>query len=696
MAKNLEDLKEKTLTKLTKLKDKTSKIQHKIHKLKFGTNAEKVVNEIDEKIMANKSALQYSAQYYHAEGTSAKENATELSWFNPQKRKLSRVSKNCEKVVLNIAKMVETIDDFEMQSQKFATPSAPETTEEEQSEVKENSMQSSATQEKTKENAIQREETLEEEFERRLEEIKNFQNLDVDEEESQNNPFVESKENSNANATPVAQNITAEEIFEEKPQTQITAKTEPQKTQTPEPQKVENKETTKVSKAKKESTKKTKKQNATKTSENFVQNEKVESPAVKTKTTKTIENEELTNLQENKKEEQQKTTKTKIASKNNAKSTSSNLTQNETPKKTIADIVLDQEELDEESKISNEAISNLENDEIGTPNLNENIKKVPTKEQSNGDFYQIGIDEDELGSPSLTESEIKPSKTTKKKKQSPKKTKGKIVQQSPSQNPNLPAVIVNDPTKPSILDGIDEKYFKNIFGLINKTIIIGNKNKFNSLEHLEYELKNADLSTMQELGFPILEDPQKANLIKSVMLKFITISKEIRKDQWLSSLNENKKGTFEARKHSNQEAIIDRNLRLIEKLNINPNLAKEYGLSLSVDELENDIKNDRLDARKGLKAVAGENNRDENFMNFYNVLRKVHTLGDLKKENSLNYIYSDLSSENNSFGLTGESLKIALNLVKQEIITRRNLKLNSTSKTNSSEKEDINTDELGK
>ena len=202
---------------------------------------------------------------------------------------------------------------------------------------------------------------------------------------------------------------------------------------------------------------------------------------------------------------------------------------------------------------------------------------------------------------------------------------------------------------------------------------------------------------MQNLGFPVLDDPQKADLIKNVMLKFVKMSKEIRRDQWLSSLNANKKGTFEARKHTNQEAIVDRNLKLIKKLNINPELAQEYGLSLSVGELEQTIKEEKAEARKGMKKVASENNRDINFINFYNTFKNIHILGNAKNENSLYYLYNDLTSGNNSFGLAGDSLTVALNLVKQEIISTRNSKQSKTNTTKTSEKEEnASTDVLGK
>ena len=53
------------------------------------------------------------------------------------------------------------------------------------------------------------------------------------------------------------------------------------------------------------------------------------------------------------------------------------------------------------------------------------------------------------------------------------------------------------------LDDVDEKYYAQIFRLINDTIVIGNKNKYNTLEYLEQQIMTSDARDMKELGFGV-------------------------------------------------------------------------------------------------------------------------------------------------------------------------------------------------
>lgn len=222
--------------------------------------------------------------------------------------------------------------------------------------------------------------------------------------------------------------------------------------------------------------------------------------------------------------------------------------------------------------------------------------------------------------------------------------------------------------KPSLLDSIDETYYKSIFKIINTTVVIGNKYKFNTLDYLEYELQNADISKMKEMGLPV-NDPEKSELIKKICLRLIKESKEIRKDQWLPSSSDKKQGEFEGRKHSTQEAIVDRNTRLMEKFGIDLDTAKEYGLATSTKEL-----NRTKPVKKQERTLVTSAKDDPKFVEFYENFKTVYKLGSPTSESSefLYAIHKDLQNETNSFGLTGESLKAAKVLVEKTIIARRN------------------------
>ena len=148
--------------------------------------------------------------------------------------------------------------------------------------------------------------------------------------------------------------------------------------------------------------------------------------------------------------------------------------------------------------------------------------------------------------------------------------------------------------KVSVLSEIEEEYYAKIFKLISSTVVLGNKNKYNTLVYLENKVMTADKKTLRELGFPV-NDPVKCELIKTVLVKFIEVSKEIRRDQWKNAANPTKVGTFEARKNLTEDAVIDRNLRLMRKLHIGPETAKRFGVALSVEELKESY---RLDDEK--------------------------------------------------------------------------------------------------
>ena len=226
------------------------------------------------------------------------------------------------------------------------------------------------------------------------------------------------------------------------------------------------------------------------------------------------------------------------------------------------------------------------------------------------------------------------------------------------------------PAKPSILKNIDKKYFGQIFKLLNQTAVIGNKYKYNTLDYLEYQLVNADIEKMHELGFPV-NDPEKSELIKKVCLKLVRESKEIRKDQWMSANDERKQGQFEARKHSTQESVVDRNLRLMKKFRISKAIAAEYGLATSVEDLQNNRK-----GKKAIKETITSAKDDPKFIEFFEGFKNIYKLGSPTSESNdvLYKVYEDLkkNKENNSFGLTGNSLTAAMRLVEQTIIERRN------------------------
>ena len=245
------------------------------------------------------------------------------------------------------------------------------------------------------------------------------------------------------------------------------------------------------------------------------------------------------------------------------------------------------------------------------------------------------------------------------------------VEEEPKEEPKKPKTETTPPVEeeqPGLLDGIDEKYYGPIFKLINTTVVIGNKYKFNTLDYLEYELQNADIAKMAELGLPV-NDPEKAELIKQLCLKFVKESKEIRKDQWLPITSDKKQGEFEGRKHSTQAAIINRNTRLMKKYGISPEVAKEYGLSTSMKDIKKE-QAVKKEERELVTSVKG----DPKFVEFYENFKAVYKLGSPTHESSefLYTIHKDLQNETNSFGLTGESLKAAKVLVEKTIIARRN------------------------
>ena len=175
---------------------------------------------------------------------------------------------------------------------------------------------------------------------------------------------------------------------------------------------------------------------------------------------------------------------------------------------------------------------------------------------------------------------------------------------------------------------------------------------------------------MVEYGFPV-DDPEKAELIKKICLKLIKESKEIRKDQWKTASNESKVGTFEARKHLTEDAVIDRNQRLMRRLHIGPESAKRFGVALSVDELKESY---RVDDEKRAEMIK-KAMKDPAFRTFNENFKTIYKLGEPKKEH-LNFLYSvyeDLKKgENNSFGLKGHSLRTAFDMVEKTIRVRRN------------------------
>ena len=652
-----ENLKQKTLSTLTKLKDEVSKLQHKILASKnivMGENFDKVAYEVTDKTMANTNALNSSKDYYKTIADDASESIKGERWLSKNYRNYNSIAKNSKKVIATIDQMVAVVKDFEEKSKTYKnqeTEKQNEAVENENANVNDEDApvvpvsdddfvkvpENKHGKNKKKDSAKK---TVVIENANAMEQAKNetptFSTVDLNKEFSFTVP-----ESSYGNISNYSNVLNDNYVFSTDSENKPVAET---------------KETV---------------------------NDKQAPSTPETKTTE-VKNKEQ-------KENQKPVTKTKTQNKKSsakqpAKQTAQTVTNSNE---------LSKDEIDEESKVSLEAIKQLEDDEIGAPSLTESIKDVPDDEKSNGNLYNApDVDADELVNPEESNKTNAVSQESKDKKpvqvnQPTKKTDEKPMPIAKvDEKPMLPVVL--NPEKPSVLNGIDEKYYKNIFSLINNTIVIGNKKQYNSLENLEYELQNADIVKLQELGFPAIDDPKKADLIKTVMLKFVKMSKDIRKDQWLSSLNPNKKDTFEARKRTNQEAIVDRNLKLIKYLNISPLLANKYGLSFSVEEVNESVKDAKQEARKGMKKVASENNRDQNFINFYNTFKRIHTLGSVKDENTLNYIYQDLTSENNSFELTGESLNVALNLVKQEIVARRNSKTYSNKlETKSSEKEEV-------
>ena len=656
MEQNLENLKQKTLKELTSLKDKVSKIQQKIYNKE---KPEPIINEygIPEKVaiayevtpktMANIPALENTLKFYQEKGQTALENVKKSRFLSGDYFKNYSISRNCNKVVSNIQKMIDSVKTFNTEKAKLTPKKEEVKTQEVQNET------TKVVEKKANETKVKEEEPV----------IPVNEDEIVKDEKSTKKTIENEKVLSQDNSTS---------------KTKVTAKTKEteNKSNVSSKENVMTTKTTQISKDELGS------------DNNDGKNNSDSKKANKTKNQKEISEDEIQKGKDN-------------------------------------SIAIDEDELADEPTDAINAVKDIDESEFGEPDYNvledtsdeqdlpkidktpnkvkdtktttktQETKVLPVKESST---TTKSNDTKEKATQSSKVNNAKPVQVEKKPVEDKKPEQGKTSSSTAlitTQKPMLPVVI--NPEKPSVLDGIDPKYFKNIFKLLNTTIVIGNKNQYNSLENLEYELSNANLETMQNLGFPVLDDPQKADLIKNVMLKFVKMSKEIRKDQWLSSLNANKKGTFEARKHTNQEAIIDRNLKLIKELNINPKLAQEYGLSLSVGELEQTIKEEKAEARKDMKKVASENNRDINFINFYNTFKNIHILGNAKDENSLYYLYTDLTSENNSFGLTGDSLTVALNLVKQEIISTRNSKQSKTNTTKTSEKEEnTSTDVLGK
>lgn len=642
-----ENLKQKTLSTLTKLKDEVSKLQHKILDSKnivMGENFDKVAYEVTDKTMANTNALNSSKDYYKTIADDASESIKGERWLSKNYRNYNSIAKNSKKVIATIDQMVAVVKDFEEKSKTYKnqeTEKQNEAVENENANVNDEDApvvqvsdddfvkvpENKHSKNKKKDSAKK---TVEIENTNAMEQAKNetptFSTVDLNKEFSFTVP-----ESSYGNISNYSNVLNDNYVFSTDSENKPVAETKEAVNDKQAPSTPETKTTEVKNKEQKENQK----------------------PVTKTKT-------------QNK----------KSSAKKPAKQTAQTVTNSNE---------LDKDEIDEESKVSLEAIKQLEDDEIGAPSLTESIKDVPDDEKSNGNLYNSpDVDADELVNPE----ESNKTNAVSQENQDKKPVEKPMPIAKVDEKPMLPVVL--NPEKPSVLNGIDEKYYKNIFSLINNTIVIGNKKQYNSLENLEYELQNADIVKLQELGFPAIDDPKKADLIKTVMLKFVKMSKDIRKDQWLSSLNPNKKDTFEARKRTNQEAIVDRNLKLIKYLNISPLLANKYGLSFSVEEVNESVKEAKQEARKDMKKVASENNRDQNFINFYNTFKRIHTLGSAKDENTLNYIYQDLTSENNSFGLTGESLNVALNLVKQEIVARRNSKTYSNKiETKASEKEEV-------
>ena len=245
----------------------------------------------------------------------------------------------------------------------------------------------------------------------------------------------------------------------------------------------------------------------------------------------------------------------------------------------------------------------------------------------------------------------------------------KPVEEKPKEENRKKSAPKKTAPKPELLKDIPEKYYKQIFAVLDCTVVLGSEYKYNTLENLRYQVENADVQKLQELGIQVTADPKKAQLIKDVLLKFIDMSREIRKDQWKVASNETKTGKYEGRKGRVEDAIVNRNERLIELLGIDRETAKKYGISLSREDL---LKKDAED-HKLAQGIIEKARQEENFVKFYNSIQGVYKLGDgaNSAEVSLNSIYRQLTSENNPYGLDGEALEAAKELVRREIVVRR-------------------------
>ncbi len=238
-----------------------------------------------------------------------------------------------------------------------------------------------------------------------------------------------------------------------------------------------------------------------------------------------------------------------------------------------------------------------------------------------------------------------------------------VVTPEPEKKSNKP-----NPDMPGLLDGIDPKYYEVIFNVIKSTVVIGNKYKFNTLEYMQYSLQTVNIESLRVLGFPV-EDIEKVDLIKEICLRLVDESIKIRRDQWLAASNENKQGTFNGRKHSTQAAIVDRNNRIIQSLNIDAEIAAQYGIVTDLEKL----KEQKIVKEKDRELVSSVKD-DKVFADFYQKFKTIYKLGSptSESEDVLYKIYEDLKKDKNSFNLTGESLKAARVLVEKTIYARRN------------------------
>ena len=352
--------------------------------------------------------------------------------------------------------------------------------------------------------------------------------------------------------------------------------------------------------------------------------------------------------------------------------------------------------LEAEQVLANDGLDELENEKPLEPTEPET---TPKKDEEEAEAPKPDPKDDPKPNPE--DSKPKPKKKPAVKKSTPKKDgeEAEAPKPDPKDDPKPETDDAKPSTegdgdakkssKPSLLKNIDPKYYGQIFKLINNTVVIGSKYKYNTLDYLEYELNNASIEKMQELGFPV-DDPEKANLIKKVCLKFVKASKEIRKDQWLTQGDERKQGNFEARKHSTQESIIDRNKRLMKRFRISKAIAEEYGLATSVE----DLKNDQTSKQEAKQAVTNVKD-DPIFVKFYEDFKQIYKLGSPTSESNdvLYKVHRELTEkkDENSFGLKGESLKAAKLLVEQTIIARRNFWKNG-KKTSQAEIEEVQKD----